>query len=70
VGLFEPVGTHPDFRRRGLARAVMTEGMRRMQTRGMESALVMTASGNEVSKALYQALGFEIESSAFDYVRP
>ena len=26
VGLFEPVGTHPDYQRKGLGKAVMVEG--------------------------------------------
>jgi ribosomal protein S18 acetylase RimI-like enzyme len=29
--MFEPVGTHPDFQGQGLGKAVMTEGLRRMQ---------------------------------------
>jgi ribosomal protein S18 acetylase RimI-like enzyme len=70
VGLFEPVGTHPDFRRMGLASAVMHEGMRRMQARGMDSALVSTASENAASTALYQSLGFRLESGERVYVRP
>ena len=40
VGLFEPVATHPDFQGRGLGKAVMAEGMRRMQAAGMRRAIV------------------------------
>ena len=36
VGLFEPVGTHPDYQRKGLGKAVMQEGLRRMQAGGMK----------------------------------
>ncbi|MBI1257608.1 MAG: GNAT family N-acetyltransferase [Chloroflexi bacterium] len=70
VGLFEPVGTHPAYRRRGLARVVMTEGLRRMQAEGMESVRVVTAAGNAASTALYQSLGFVVESSERVYLRP
>jgi GNAT superfamily N-acetyltransferase len=31
VGLFEPVATHPDFQGKGLGKAVMAEGLRRMK---------------------------------------
>jgi len=33
-GTFEPVGCHPDHQRKGLARAVLREGMRRVQRLG------------------------------------
>ena len=69
VGLFEPVGTHPDFRRLGLARTVMLEGLRRMQARGMEAVLVATGAENMASQALYQALGFKVQCSELIYVR-
>src|SRR5260370_20369632 len=44
-GHFEPVGCRPNFTGRGYARAVTIEGMRKMQVRGMHTALVATTSG-------------------------
>jgi mycothiol synthase len=60
VGLFEPVGTHPDFQRRGLARAVLYEGLHRMQEYGMRSAIVSTYEDNFAAIKLYEAVGFQV----------
>lgn len=62
IGLFEPVATHPDFQRRGLGRAVMLEGMRRMRARGMDTAVIASAAENVASLGLYTSLGFKVES--------
>lgn len=51
----EPVGTHPDFRRRGLARAVLTEGIRRAGTLGA-TAVVEADSVRPQACALYESL--------------
>ncbi len=53
---FEPVGTHPAHRRRGLARAVMAEGMRRAARLG--ATLSAVGSYSEGAGALYASLGF------------
>lgn len=58
VGLFEPVATHPDFQRMGLGKAVMAEGMRRMQAAGMERAILGFDPNNAPARALYTSLGF------------
>lgn len=60
VGLFEPVGTHPDFQRRGLGKAVMLEGLRRLQALGMTKACVNTDARNLPAIKLYEAVGFRI----------
>ena len=60
VGLFEPVGTEPAFLRLGLARAVMTDGLRRMREAGMHTALVEHDIANEPAAALYASLGFTV----------
>ena len=39
-GLFEPVGCHKDFQRKGLTKALMLEGMKRMKQAGMKTAMV------------------------------
>jgi GNAT superfamily N-acetyltransferase len=60
VGTFEPVGTHVDFRRQGLARAVNVEALRRLQSRGLAWARVSTAHFNAPAIATYLSCGFEI----------
>ncbi len=60
VGLFEPVGTHPEYQHMGLGRAVMQEGLYRLKERGMKSAIVSTFEDNQSALNLYQSLGFQI----------
>ncbi|MGE5138703.1 MAG: GNAT family N-acetyltransferase, partial [Rudaea sp.] len=67
-GLFEPVGCGKEFQRRGLTRALLYEGMRRMVDVGMDYALVLhhTEVENPASGALYKSVGF---LRLFDYYR-
>jgi mycothiol synthase len=58
VGLFEPVGTHPDFQGQGLGKAVMAEGLRRMKAAGMQRAILGFDPNNRAALALYTSLGF------------
>jgi ribosomal protein S18 acetylase RimI-like enzyme len=59
VGLFEPVGTHPDYQRLGLGKAVMLEGLHRMQAAGMQTAIVGAENDNPVAQGLYRSIGFQ-----------
>jgi ribosomal protein S18 acetylase RimI-like enzyme len=59
AGQFEPVGTHPGHRRRGVASAVMNAGLDWMRERGLEFAFVGTGATN-ASTHLYRSLGFEL----------
>ena len=58
VGLFEPVGVHKDFHRKGLGRALMYASMRRMQEQGIKTAIVWHGVDNPASTGLYAAVGF------------
>jgi ribosomal protein S18 acetylase RimI-like enzyme len=69
VGLFEPVETLKGFRRRGLGRAVMTEGLHRMRAAGMRTALVEHEITNEPAAALYASLGFTVAFETLGFRR-
>jgi mycothiol synthase len=67
VGLFEPVGTRPAFQRQGQGKAVLAEGLRRMQAGGMEHAFVCANYANTAAQKLYLAMGFEIITYDIDF---
>jgi ribosomal protein S18 acetylase RimI-like enzyme len=56
VGEFEPVGTHPDYQRRGLATAVCSQALRRLRDLGAETAIVYYSWDG--AGDLYRSLGF------------
>ncbi len=68
--LFEPVGTHSDFRRMGLGKALMTHVLERMiAERGIVCAYVCHAppSANPAAAALYASVGFEKLQEIHEY---
>lgn len=69
MALFEPVGTHPDFQRKGLARALMTHTMHLMKAHGMTTAIVNHETDKEASSALYANLGFVRHATFSDYAK-
>lgn len=56
MGVFEPVGTAPAHQRRGLGKAVMAEGLRRLKRLG--ATLATVGSFSDAAGALYDAMGF------------
>ena len=69
VGLFEPVGCHPDHRRRGLATAVIVAGLRALERAGMTRAVVYPERNNTAAVALYGTCGFTLAVTQFVYRR-
>ena len=61
---FEPVGTHPAHRRKGLGKALLAEGLRRVERLG--ATLATVGSYSEAAGALYASAGF----TAYDLSEP
>jgi len=64
TAVFEPVGTHPDHQKRGLGKAVMSEGLRRAHQLG--ATLATVSSYSPAAHALYESMGF----TEFDLLEP
>jgi mycothiol synthase len=54
----EPVGTHPDYRKLGLARAVICEGLHRLQKYEPSLICIPGAAATEAANRLYDSVGF------------
>jgi ribosomal protein S18 acetylase RimI-like enzyme len=57
LGIFEPVCTHPEHRRKGLAGSLMREGLLRLRSMGARDATVDTGDMAPANR-LYDSLGF------------
>jgi mycothiol synthase len=70
TGEFEPVGARPAYRGRGLTKAVLFEGMRRLRARGADLAIVYTPESNEPARRLYETVGFRVVNRWQYWQRP
>lgn len=70
IGDFGPVGARPAYRRQGLTRAVLLEGLRRLKAFGMDRVCVSTGVSNTPALRLYESVGFRVVNQYLDYVKP
>jgi ribosomal protein S18 acetylase RimI-like enzyme len=69
-GYTDPVATHPQFRRMGLARALVLTGLNLLRERGMNTAKLSTSSENMAMQRVACSVGFEIESTTVWFSKP
>ncbi len=69
AGLFEPVSTHPDHRRRGLGRALVFYGLTQLRALGAETAWVISMFNNPASTRLYESCGMAVVRRDYDYLK-
>ena len=70
-GYFEPVATVPAHQRRGLGKALMTEGLRKLQRMGATTAFA--SGGSPAANALYQSvmgLDYELYEPWVNHLKP
>jgi GNAT superfamily N-acetyltransferase len=67
VGEFEPVGTHADYQRRGLGKATLHEGLRRLKAAGMREATVCCEANLPQNVAFYESAGFAKRNATYRY---
>jgi mycothiol synthase len=69
IGDFGPVGALPAYRRQGLTRAALLEGLRRMRAHGMNRVCISTGILNTPARRLYESIGFKVVNQYLDYVK-
>lgn len=67
VGRTEPVMVRAPYRRRGLGSALVTTGLRLLQVRGADVAMLTTEPDNAVAQRIYESLGYRTLYSARFY---
>lgn len=71
TGELEPVGTHPDHRRLGLATAVSLHALRSLRGAGAETGIVGSRGDDDypAPKRVYEAIGFRELTRTLPYAR-
>jgi ribosomal protein S18 acetylase RimI-like enzyme len=70
-GLLDGIATHPDHRRRGLARACIAASLRLLRDEGATSAyLGVDTDNHNRALALYESCGFRVASGSASYRKP
>jgi len=65
IAEFEPVGTRPDYRNRGLAKMLLAEGLQRAEDYDVSFMCIPGANPTEAASRLYESLGFELTAREY-----
>ena len=57
-GAIHDIFVAPEHRRRGIAKALMTAGLKHFEDRGIEQVVLSTSTHNAEGRALFESLGF------------
>ncbi|MBI9013233.1 MAG: GNAT family N-acetyltransferase [Clostridiales bacterium] len=68
LGYIEPMGTHSDYRRLGLASALAKECFKRLKEKGVKSATIASNAEPDISNCLYDSLQPSAKKSGYDYI--
>lgn len=67
LGIMEPVGVHPEYRRRGLGKLVVHEVTRRLTALGARRISIRTPQSNRAAVGLYISVGYKVTGRLWDY---
>jgi ribosomal protein S18 acetylase RimI-like enzyme len=69
-GYLSQIHTRPEWRRRGVASALITRSLHHFQQQGLTSATVEVQARNPQALHLYEQLGFRIQERITLYQKP
>lgn len=69
IGMFEPVGCHPDHQRRGLTKALLLEGFRRLRALDATTAHVNSWHDGAAANQLYESVRFQELDRNYKWVK-
>jgi ribosomal protein S18 acetylase RimI-like enzyme len=69
TGYTDPVGTHPAYRKRGLAWALLCEAFRRLRGHGVRLSFVATGSWNLPMQRLAESVGYAVDDRLLTYAK-
>jgi mycothiol synthase len=67
TGQIEPIGVRPDLQQRGLGRAILLEGLRRLQAHSATTAMIDSDGDNGPAHGLYESVGFRVANTVWKY---
>jgi mycothiol synthase len=68
-GQIHMMGVHPDYRRKGIGKALLVDGLERLKARGVGVVELTVDSENTAARLLYTSAGFELEARTEWYER-
>lgn len=68
LGFIEPMGTHSDYRKMGLATALAKECFKRLSEKGVKLATIASHAEPNISNFLYDSLKPVAKKSGYDYL--
>lgn len=63
------IATHPDFRRRGIARTLLTHALRYMRDEGAVSSFLEVRESNTAAQEMYRKFGYEVTGRRKGYYK-